>query len=122
MINEPPKPYHTHIHISYIFIISWQGFCATRVIPGPRLMRTSFSSCSHLCAWLSRGKKTWRVAGSFLLPPPGRTTAQHLLTGYWPLMHHMDLLNKNWSLPRPRKGECKTLMGSKHLYLNYTIR
>lgn len=41
------------------------GILLYRVTQGPKLMGTSLSSGSHLCAWLSGGKKIWRVAQGF---------------------------------------------------------
>lgn len=98
------------------------GILHYRVIPGPRLMRTSFSLCPHHCSWLSGGKKDLESStGAFYLLRLETTLVNICLqaTGH-DVSHGPD--EQNCSFPTAQEGECKTLMGSKHLYLNYTIR
>ena len=73
--NEPQNLTINTANIYFLAMLYIQyelvGILLCIVTQGPRLMRTSLSSCSYLCAWLRGGKYTEKEHRGFLLPQPG---------------------------------------------------
>ena len=97
------------------------GIWLYRVTQGPRPMGTSLSSCSHLCVWLLGGKKSGSGRGfHFLSLAMAFVPSTHILLA---ISSHVDQPNIILVFPGSRKEKkTRLLIGSKHLYLNYTVR
>ena len=85
--NEPQNLTINTANIYFLAMLYIQyelvGILLCIVTQGPRLMRTSLSSCSYLCAWLRGGNIRRKSTGAFYFLSP-EMTLSHPLTVHWP--------------------------------------